>query len=368
MLSGMLLTVYLGVFCSAFIPHYTFAATSDDFDGQIQPLAIKSIILDIASRDETMVAVGERGHVFVYDALNSVGEGVSKDSATAANSISLQGWQQVETPTQAHLTKAFFITSLLGWTVGHDVTILHTTNGGLNWHVQLSSAEIDMPLLDILFIDEKKGIAIGAYGMFYRTDDGGETWVSEYHQELLRDDDVSYLAELKLEDEALYLSERSTLLSHFNRVIALPYNQLLMVGELGLLAVSADFGRSWQKLDSIYDGSFFNALYIGESVWVMGLRGHVFASELNLDRWRQVILPTNSTINAGMLSQDGTVRLVGNGGVIIDVNSKSDEVELVQLRQGEDLVSIAQDAQGHIWVAGTKGLFQFRTYHDNKNN
>lgn len=46
-------------------------------------------------------------------------------------------------------------------------------------------------------------------------------------------------------------------------------------------------------------------------------------------------------------------------GRVLDINA-SGESELVMLRQGENLVSIAEDPQGHIWIAGTKGLFELK--------
>ncbi|BAJ01826.1 WD40/YVTN/BNR-like repeat-containing protein [Shewanella violacea] len=307
--------------------------------GQIQALAIDSIILDIATNGDTVLAVGERGHVFIFDEQAS------------------PQWQQVSSPTRAHLTKAFLITPQLGWAVGHDATIIHTRDGGETWQLQMESKEIEKPLLDIHFFDELNGIAVGAYGLFYRTSDGGESWKSEYHQELLFEEDVDYLAELKAEDEALYLSERSTLLPHFNRVISTIDGQLVMVGELGLVAVSNDQGRNWQKLDFIYEGSMFNAVYVKDTLFVMGLRGHVFKTDASMTNWIEISLPVTSTINGVMVKKDGKLRLVGNAGVVIDV-TLAGKSQLIEQRQGENLVSIAQDPQGHTWIAGTKGLFK----------
>lgn len=315
------------------------AQDANDVKGQIQPLAIDSIVLDIASTGDSLIAVGERGHIFVFD------------------EQAVPQWKQVKTPTQAHLTKVFFITPQKGWAVGHDATILSTQDGGYTWQLQMGSEEIEKPFLDILFFDENNGIAIGAYGLFYRTLDGGNRWSFEYHEELLFEEDVDYLAELKAEDEALYLSERSTLLPHFNRVIETEPGQLAMVGELGLVAVSNDQGKMWQKLDFIYEGSIFNAIYTQQSLLVMGLRGHVFTATGLFDNWREIPLTVTSTINGGIVKPDGDIRLVGNAGVIIDLTAEGKST-LIDQRQGENLVSIVQDPLGHTWIAGTKGLFK----------
>ncbi|NRD74034.1 hypothetical protein HQQ94_12455 [Shewanella sp. VB17] len=323
------------------LPLSVMANGSQSLNRQIQPLAIKSVIVDIAVKGNTMVAVGERGHVFVF------------------NNQEVSQWHQVVSPTVAHLTKVFFITPQIGWAVGHDATIIHTRDGGLTWQLQMSSPEVEKPLLDILFFDELNGVAIGAYGLFYRTNNAGKDWIAEYHETLLVTEDVTYLAELKAEDEALYLSERSILLPHLNRVIAMKDGRVLMVGELGLMSVSKDRGRHWQKLDVIYEGSLFNVIESEESVYVMGLRGHLFQAALNLRHWTKIPLPIDSTIHGVMLQHGGGLRVVGNGGGVLDINA-SGESELVMLRQGENLVSIAEDPQGHIWIAGTKGLFELK--------
>ncbi|MFT5789439.1 MAG: photosystem II stability/assembly factor-like uncharacterized protein [Shewanella sp.] len=302
---------------------------------QIQPLAAKSLVLDIAQYGDTFVAVGERGHVFVYD----------------------KKWQQVNTPTLAQLTKVFFVSEDIGWAVGHDATIIHTQDGGLTWQLQMQSPEIEKPFLDLHFFDENNGIAIGAYGLFYRTNDGGKNWTGEYHQELLFEEDVAYLEELKAEDEALYLSERNSLLPHFNRVIPVSNDLIIMVGELGLVAVSSDKGNHWQKKDFPYEGSLFNASVVDNSVYVMGLRGHLFKSDKDLAVWQEIILPVDSTINAGIPLEGSVLRIVGNAGVIIDVTEKGD-TQLVEQRQGENLVAIAEDSTGVLWVAGNKGLIK----------
>ncbi|WP_299495161.1 YCF48-related protein [uncultured Shewanella sp.] len=299
----------------------------------IQPLANQALVLDLVSKQDTALAVGERGHIFVFD----------------------EQWQQVLTPTKALLTKAFLFSPSLGWVVGHDATILQTKDGGATWLQQMQSARIEKPFLDVLFFDSLHGVAVGAYGLFYRTQNGGRSWESEYHQELLFEEDIQYLEELKNEDMTLYLSERSTLLPHFNRIITLSNGLLLMVGELGLVATSTDLGVHWTKHDLHYEGSFFNAIETGNTVYVMGLRGHVFKS-VDLSHWQTVDLPLAATINGVMsLGGDKGLRLVGNAGVIIDVKANG-ESQLMQQRQGENVIAITQLANGETWIAGSKGL------------
>ncbi|GAA0782250.1 MULTISPECIES: WD40/YVTN/BNR-like repeat-containing protein [Pseudomonadati] len=308
-------------------------AQLDPLTVQIQPQAQSSLLVDIAKAGDKLVAVGQRGHVLVLD----------------------QQWQQVASPVVTQLTNVFFLNEKLGWAVGHDATIIHTNDGGLTWSLQMESTVLEKPFLDVRFFSEQQGVAIGAYGLFYRTEDGGKTWHDEFHQELLFEEDVAYLNELKQEDEELYLSERAALLPHFNRIINLDADRLLLVGELGLVAVSNDMGRTFERVDFDYDGSMFNAITHGEDVYVMGLRGHVFKASNALNDWQQIELPVESSINGALVDGDD-LYLVGNAGIILKIDG--DKAELVARRQGENIVSVAKNNKGEIWFAGTKGLFQ----------
>jgi photosystem II stability/assembly factor-like uncharacterized protein len=224
------------------------------------PLAAQSLLLDIEVIDDNkLVAVGEYGHILW-----------STDG---------KKWQQAQVPSQATLTSVYFLNSRLGWAVGHDATILHSQDGGVSWQVQQFLPQLEKPLFDIAFKDEQNGIAIGSYGLFFRTLDGGKTWQSEFHDEFLHPDDVDYLNELKLDDEEAYLDARKSMLPHFNR-IEVDGRTLYLVGEMGLIAKSNDFGVKWQKLDDIYHGSFFDIARTQQgNLIVSGLRGHIFRSQ-----------------------------------------------------------------------------------------
>lgn len=314
----------------------SFSAQSESFP-QIQPLAASSLVLDIAHAGQHLVAVGERGHVLVLN----------------------DKWQQVPTPTSVQLTKVFFLNEKLGWAVGHDATILHTQDGGQTWSLQMQSTKIEKPFLDVLFLNEQEGMAVGAYGLFYRTRDGGANWTEEFHEELLAEEDVSYLAELKNSDQAAYLTERASLLPHFNRMIALKDGRLLLVGELGLVAMSADKGQNFTRTGFDYDGSMFNAIQLQDAVYVMGLRGHVFKADLSLAQWDEIDMPVKSSINGVMATSETSLYLVGNAGIVIQLN-QDDSSSIVTRRQGENLVSIAKDNQGNVWLSGSQGLLTLK--------
>ncbi len=77
-----------------------------------------SLLQDIVRIGDRLVVVGERGHIATSD-----------DNGKT--------WQQAEVPTRAMMNAVFFISPTEGWAVGHDALVLHTTDAGLTWTIQL---------------------------------------------------------------------------------------------------------------------------------------------------------------------------------------------------------------------------------------
>jgi len=299
----------LSAFFLFFTISYHSIASTSPVESVIAPLAHKSLLLDINYVSDTkLVSVGQHGHILF--------------------SVDGDNWQQANVPVQSTLTSVFFVDRNNGWVVGHDATILATKDGGTTWEIQQFLPELERPLFDVVFKNDKQGIAIGAYGQFYRTEDGGETWVSEFHNEFLHPEDVEYLEELKQEDEEAYLDEITSILPHFNRVFR-DGRTLYLVGEMGLIAKSNDFGKEWQKLDEIYQGSFFDITRTTQgNLLIAGLRGNTFRSLKNGTPWKKSDTGTTALINSIVLADEDRIFLVGNNGTLLESND--DGVTFVQ--------------------------------------
>ncbi|WP_448564248.1 WD40/YVTN/BNR-like repeat-containing protein [Thalassotalea ganghwensis] len=285
-------------------------------------LAQKSLMLDIENvGDQFLIAVGERGHILRSDN--------GKD------------WQQMTSPTQTALTSVNFVSYSEGWAVGHDATILYTNDSGFTWQVQYINPKLETPFLNVMFKDNQNGVAVGSYGMFIRTQDGGKSWNREYHTSLLSQEDKDYLEELKRDDEAAYLDERARILPHFNKVYQ-DGRTTYLAGELGLLAKSNDFGRTWQKFDAFYHGSLYDIQRSPKgNLLAVGLRGNVFRSTNNGDEWQQIEVSTTALLNDVVVYDEQTTLILGNNGVLL----KSDD-------DGNRFV-IDEQADGKALIAGT---------------
>lgn len=301
----------------------------------IAPLAPKSTLLGIAAAGERLVAVGQRGHVLVSD------DG--------------RDWRQVQVPVNAMLNRVRFRDGTAGWAVGHDATILATTDAGATWTLQHFDPD-GRPLYDLIFLKDGRVAAIGGYGTYLVSADGGASWQP-------RDFPVAALGQ------------------HFNAAARLADGSLLIAGERGLLARSRDDGETWQLLDSPYTGSWFGVLPAGDKgALVFGLRGNLYlaadvsacptldpaaydaftretvpdAQALAKTKWRPLERPTVESLFGGARDGDGAV-LVGVNGVVVRVDAAHGRATLARTPAAETLSDlVARDGR---WLAvGRRGV------------
>lgn len=339
----------------AFLPAVTFT----------EPTSMQ--LLDIARAGDRLVAVGERGVIILSD----------DDGAS---------WRQAPVPVSVTLTALHFPQPELGWAVGHAGTILHSNDGGESWSLQFDGNDanrqylawsqervrqlegalaeagdedeaalkeleyalddarfalevameaIDIgpadPFLDVRFLNADSGFAVGAYGMLYRTDNGGSDWeiaiagidnVYRYH----------YYAMAAGADGRLYLS-----------------------GEAGLLYYSSDNGVSWERVDGVYDGSLFGVAVREGKLYTYGLRGHVFRSVDGGVSWGEIDNDERYSLYGGTGLADGHVLMVGSGGLVL---ATADDGDLRGWRHPSrsSLSAAVETASGEILLVGMTGL------------
>jgi len=285
----------------------------------------------VVTAGDRLVAVGSRGHI-VY----------SDDQG--------ESWTQAEVPVRQVLTSVYFVDEQNGWAVGHDSLVLHSTDAGQTWALQYRDPALDKPrdpegpgllerpLMDVWFRDTQTGFAVGAYGIFLRTDDGGATWVD-------RSDNVD--------------NEYGM---HYNAIAPVHNAGLFMVGEMGSMYRSSDYGDTWETLDSSpYDGTWFGVSGTGQTgqLLVWGLRGNLYRSANFGYTWEPVKFDgraPQATLLGGNLSADGRLAIVGAGGVVLTsddhghtfaANTRADRVALATAKRLAD---------GHLLLVGQHGV------------
>ena len=258
-------------------------------------MASQVLLTDITKVGDKFLAVGERGHI-IY-------------------STNGQDWQQANVPVNVLLTSIAFGNSELGFATGHDATLLKTTNGGLDWQLVNYQPEQDKPLLDVA-VHGDKVVAVGAYGLYFQSNDAGQTWQDEFHDELLIEDDRLFLADLKQFEPENYEKEKQFLLSHFNSV-HLSDKAWYMVGEAGFVAKSDDQGQEWVKIETDYFGSYFAFDQLNDGTKLLaGLRGNAFISH-DGEAWEEVRMPAPATINNLYIGKAQSFLFANSGNVFV---------------------------------------------------
>jgi photosystem II stability/assembly factor-like uncharacterized protein len=295
-------------------------------------------------------------------------------------------WQQASVPVRVTLTAMTFADDTHGWACGHDGIILATTDGGLTWRRQLDGfrankavveaaeqalaaadenlAELEdngadtraaeaaqeeagfalddarydlqsgstRPFLDIYFADAQNGFAVGAYGMFFVTTDGGQHW-----QE----------SSARLQNPERF---------HINFIKPVGDHGWWMGGENGLLLTSMDNGASWQSEESPYDGSLFSIGSLGDSLLLSGLRGHVFLQSPR-GEWQELDTGNEQTLVSIINLGEGKGMLVGNAGTLLELGENGQLIRQLTLADSKSLAAIMKTDSGFLLV-GEGGLLR----------
>ncbi len=344
------------------VADYTFKPALE----AVQPDGVA--LLDIAYCEGRLLAAGERG-VIAYS-----------DDAGAS-------WSQSTVPVSQLLTSVDCAPGGYAWASGHAGVLLASTDRGASWTLQFDGNEANRqwlahlrveldrleeqldaagdaerqdleyaiedagfniedaeaaleagpadPFLDVWFRDTQFGYALGAYGMLYRTENGGASWeIAVEHIDNL--DRYHYYAMTQDEEGRLYLS-----------------------GEAGLLYRSTDQGRHWERLDPGYDGSLFGLLTTADgAVLAFGLRGNILLSDDAGETWRSVPVADDPRqgLYGGLRLVDGTLVLVGAGGVVLHSTDNGRSFSSSALRGAATLSAVAGRGPDDLRIVGMEGV------------
>lgn len=325
-------------------------------------LADQSLLLDVMSAESGLVAVGSRGHVLLSE-----------------NGLD---WRQAASvPVQAALTRVTRYGRRL-WAVGHDATILSSTDAGETWFVQHFEPEAEEPLLDVLFVDANTGFAVGAYGRFMTTADGGINWDTERLTDRVTSESIDWVAVARLQGDIETLpddietppdeapgdaptSEDAEALvnkgcydfgeCHLNAILQLGAQRLMIAAERGYGFRSRDAGQTWDAFRFPYTGSLFGLVEQQQCILAFGLRGHVLKSCDFGDNWADVPVEGEQTLMGGKVLDDGTAVLVGAGATLLRIEPDG-SVQRAADQLGGDYAAVAVAPDGRLIPVGEDGV------------
>ncbi|MDH3417673.1 MAG: YCF48-related protein [Gammaproteobacteria bacterium] len=325
-----------------------------------------SLLLDAATRGERILVVGEQGHILYSDDRGS-------------------SWSHADVPVSLAITAVTFAGADEAWATAHDGVLLHSADNGASWQVKLTGVDVarlsvqaaeervalleaklqqatpetredlewalddatfavddateavdggvTTPLLNVWFANENDGYALGAYGVFLRTSDGGSTWRPDSNR--LDNPDKYHL----------YSMTRSSA------------GTLLVAGEAGTLLRSLDAGQTWERLESPYQGSFFGAIAAADgSLLVFGLKGNVFRSTDEGATWSAIDTGDQRTLLGGMTRPDGTIILVGSAGAVLISDDNGGSFRTIPTTGNRVYSGVSGTADGRLLLVGFGGV------------
>jgi photosystem II stability/assembly factor-like uncharacterized protein len=147
----------------------------------------------------------------------------------------------------ADIQSICFLNKDEGWFVGtaaqtSEVTIIHTTDGGVTYEIQDNPTDPDIKLNGVSFADNQHGIAAGSGTTILYTGDGGKNWETQ---------SVSYYFWSSV---------------HMN-----PSGKAWTVGGNGNILYSTDWGNSWTTQKSGVTCVLWEVIFIDDNEgWIVG--------------------------------------------------------------------------------------------------
>jgi photosystem II stability/assembly factor-like uncharacterized protein len=303
----------------------------------------------VARAGSRLVAVGEHG-IVIYSDNNG------------------RNWRQAAVPVNVTLTSVEFATPQEGWAAGALGVILHTTNGGLTWQLQMTGIQInaliaastnqfatsqpndprvpralhraeifmqagaDKPLLSILAFDANNAQIFGAYRMCLKTPNAGASW-----QDCSLDvpDPISH---------SLYDAVQSG-------------SSIFVVGESGSVFRSDDQGQKFSALTIPADDTLFGILVTpAHALLTFGVAGGLFRRTDQGQTWAPEAIASQSDLTAGIILSSGTALLISETGHIYVSSNDGASFRPLPTLFGMALFGAVQAQNGDVVLVGSGGV------------
>ncbi len=274
-------------------------------------------------------------------------------------------------PTQATISKIFFINSYHGFAVTGDGELLKTNDAGKTWKLK----KLGKRAITDIHIIGRVGYLVGEKGLLMKTKDRGATWR-----------DISLNLQFNFSGVGI-LNDSMTILCGTD--------QHSMSKAKGVLFQSFDYGKTWKKqkhwgngytdietqpnnkiyllaiqkvFHSINNGiHYFRGKYEGAHLcfgftfmddfgFIVGQDGYFGYSATHGRKWEQIDLKITKTLYAVDMYDKSSGVAVGKDGIVVFFNDNGNRFTISNTGQTDDLRTVALTDE-FIFAAGVNGAF-----------
>jgi photosystem II stability/assembly factor-like uncharacterized protein len=216
------------------------------------------------------------------------------------------------------------------WLAGNNGKIIKSADWGKSWKEQDTPGRWN--LQDVASWDAKKAIAVGNEGIVLRTINGGLSWEE-------------------------VVTPKSEITNKFMRVKIDNKQRVWIVGEMGALLVSTDYGETWARAMDEKDVGLTDLSFVGDKkIIVTGEFGTFMVSRDGGSNWEEMNSPVEATLMGIVFKDELHGVAVGLEGVILVTDDGGESWVQVVSPSRENLFSVAWS--GVDWViVGDKGTF-----------
>ncbi|MCU1717662.1 WD40/YVTN/BNR-like repeat-containing protein [Pseudomonas sp. 5P_3.1_Bac2] len=303
---------------------------------------------DIANTGKRLVAVGESGLIVISDDQGS-------------------SWVQASVPVSVDLNAVYFANEQQGWAVGHGAAILHTNDGGQTWNKQLDGRELAAiistyfeqghsglsveraqayleAILNMtrpgpgqffmgVWFDTtgQQGYAVGPFGLFMGSRDGGKSWQPLNTQ--IENNDLLHLTAIREVDGTLAIT-----------------------GERGHVWTQGPGAQTFVARQTGYGGTLFGLAGTSHVMLAYGLRGHVFRSSDAGLNWSPVNNYFKTGVIAGAPLADGSLILVSQAAQVATLDPQGDRLTPITIANPSLFTGVVGLSANQFALVGLNGV------------
>jgi len=289
--------------------------------------------------------------------------------------VSTTHWEVKNSGTSNNLNGVYFISSLKGWAVGENGTILNTTDGGETWSFQTGASPYN--LRDVLFVSGKGwivGHGISPNGIVFTSSDEGVNWLTP--------GPLAFPTPPYALERAFFLDPNNGWLAGNNGNIYHTvdggnywWNQQLnpgitealsdvyfrssgkgwATGSTGRILITVDTGSTWSPV-SLTGGSLYGVWFVDDfNGWTVGAGGVVFYSTDGGSTWGTQTSGVPTNLYSVCFVDSGTGWACGAGGTIINTTDAGAFWQRETSGVAEDLHDIYFLNASTGWAVGNNG-------------